>query len=202
MFTKPVVVGAFAGLVVALLTGVAFAAIPDSSGKVHACYQNVTSPNKPVKLLDTAKAAECPSGWKAVVWNQTGLQGPRGPQGIQGPRGIQGIQGKQGIQGQQGMPGTNGVSGYQVATASANVTNNDTVGAAEADCPAGTVPLGGGFSGPPLQAWTTVEDSPVYTDGPDGTTVTGGGWHVQISNPNGFGAGGTLTVSVDCAAVS
>src|SRR5947209_16002159 len=44
----------------------------------HACYQNVTSANKPVKLLDTAKATTCPSGWKPVSWNQQDPPGPAG----------------------------------------------------------------------------------------------------------------------------
>src|SRR4051812_22373525 len=57
----------------------ALASIPDASKVVHACYQNVTSANKPVKLLDTAKSATCPSGWKSASWNQ---QGPAGTPGI------------------------------------------------------------------------------------------------------------------------
>ena len=63
---KGLLVGCVIGAVVASAVGVAYAAIPDGGGVVHACYQNVTSANKPVKLLDTAKTATCPSEWKAV----------------------------------------------------------------------------------------------------------------------------------------
>jgi hypothetical protein len=69
---KDLLAGCVLGAVVASAVGVAYTAIPDGTGIVHACYQNVTSANKPVKLLDSAKATACPSGWKAVTWNQKG----------------------------------------------------------------------------------------------------------------------------------
>src|SRR3954465_2970355 len=81
---RDLVAGAVLGAVVASAVGVAYAAIPDGGGVVHACFQNVTSANKPVKLLDTAKTATCPSGWKAVSWNQTGQRGLPGQAGTNG----------------------------------------------------------------------------------------------------------------------
>src|SRR5690242_1182955 len=67
--------GLVIGIVVAGGVGVAYAAIPDAGGVVHACYQNVSSPNKPVKLLNTSQRTTCPSGWSAVSWNQAGQPG-------------------------------------------------------------------------------------------------------------------------------
>jgi hypothetical protein len=81
MSTRSLAAGIVIGASIATAVGIAYAAIPDSGGVVHACYQNVTSANKPVKLLDTAKATACPSGWKPVTWNQKGAQGPPGPSG-------------------------------------------------------------------------------------------------------------------------
>jgi hypothetical protein len=76
--TRSIAVAVALGVLAAAATGVALGAIPDSGGVVHACYQKVTSPNKPVKLLDTAQRTTCPSGWAPVSWNQSGPQGPAG----------------------------------------------------------------------------------------------------------------------------
>lgn len=75
---RDLAVGALLGAVIASAVGVAYAAIPDGGGVVHACYQTVTSATKPVKLLDTAKATACPTGWKPVTWNQKGVNGTNG----------------------------------------------------------------------------------------------------------------------------
>jgi hypothetical protein len=83
MSIRSLVVGAVLGAAVAAATGVALASIPDSGGVVHACWQNVTSATKPVKLLDTAKSTQCPTGWSAVAWNKTGPQGAPGVSGYQ-----------------------------------------------------------------------------------------------------------------------
>jgi hypothetical protein len=70
--------GIVIGVSITAAVGIAYANIPDSSGVLHACYQNVTSPTKPVKLLNTSQKATCPSGWTAVSWNQHGPVGPPG----------------------------------------------------------------------------------------------------------------------------
>jgi hypothetical protein len=80
-------VGIVVGAVAVGGGAVALGAIPDSSGVVHACFQNVTSANKPVKLLDTAKTSACPSGWKPVTWNQKGVPGANGTNGTNGTSG-------------------------------------------------------------------------------------------------------------------
>lgn len=90
-------VGAAAvGTAAAVITGVAVAAIPDSSGVVHACYQKVTGATKPVRLLDIGEKSTCPKGWVAVSWSQTGPSGPVGPTGPTGAVGPTGPQGPSG----------------------------------------------------------------------------------------------------------
>jgi hypothetical protein len=74
-------IGLAAGITLAAAAGIAFASIPDSSGVIHACWDNVSSPNKPLKLLNTSQKATCPSGWNPVSWNQTGPAG--GFRGVQ-----------------------------------------------------------------------------------------------------------------------
>jgi hypothetical protein len=90
MSARSVGAGIVIGASIATAVGIAYAAIPDSNGVVHACYQNVTSANKPLRLLDTGKATTCPNGWKAVSWNQKGIQGPPGVQGQPGQNGTNG----------------------------------------------------------------------------------------------------------------
>jgi hypothetical protein len=170
---RSLVAGCVVGAVIAAGVGVAYAAIPDGSGVVHACFQNVTSANKPVKLLDTAKSATCPSGWKAVSWNQKG---------------------------QAGQPGAAGVSGYVTAAASASGSQNSTNLPAEADCPTGTVPLGGGYTAS-FGHYATAQNGPVYVR--DGSNnVTGGGWAVNLYSTDVnffFTSSFVLNVYVDCA---
>lgn len=94
---------ALAGVAVLGVSGAAvgYAAIPDGSGVIHACYQpNATNAGAGVPLLviDTAKA-QCPSGYTAITWSQTG---PQGPQGVPGPKGAQGIPGPKGNTGPAG----------------------------------------------------------------------------------------------------
>jgi len=162
--------------------GVAYAAIPDSAGTVHACYQNVTSANKPLKLLDTAKNSVCPSGWKPVTWNQKGQPGTPGT---------------------PGAPGTPGVSGYEVVTGTFDVTTQGPIGAGtDVMCPTGKVPLGGGYrSGGAFASLYTTDDSPLFTKDANGNVI-GGGWRVHVQSSSGFGTDATFTVSVTCATTS
>jgi hypothetical protein len=60
---------ALAALVVAL-GGVAFAAIPDSSGTIHGCFQKISGSLRVVESASDCKASESP-----IAWNQ---QGPPG----------------------------------------------------------------------------------------------------------------------------
>jgi hypothetical protein len=78
-----------AGLVL-LLSGVAYAAIPDASGVIHGCYKLSNPAKGAVVVIDSEAGETCPSGTAPLNWNQTGPQGPAGPQGPTGPQGPEG----------------------------------------------------------------------------------------------------------------
>lgn len=100
---------AAAGFAVVLAAaGIALAAIPDSSGVIHACYQT----NKGT-LRVVESATSCAASETSLDWNRTGPQGPQGPQGNPGP------------QGPQGDPGPQGPAGPSSAYATANALVND-----------------------------------------------------------------------------
>jgi hypothetical protein len=90
----------------------AHAAIPDSSGLIHGCYQTVTGVTR---VIDPA-VAPCRVDEKNVDWNESGppgVPGPQGPQGLAGAPGAQGPQGAQGATGPQGPQGAQGPQGPQ-----------------------------------------------------------------------------------------
>jgi hypothetical protein len=161
-----------AGLVAAV--GMAYASIPDSSGVIHACYQNVTSANKPVKLLNTSQKTACPSGWLPVSWNQQGIQGP---------------------------PGTNGVSGYQLITAAGTVSAN-TGATVTAQCPGGKHEIGGGYEQTPNPGQFTTDILAVTGSYPTSSSGTlSDEWAVDVPD-NTTGSAKTVDVYVECAATS
>jgi Collagen triple helix repeat (20 copies) len=102
-FLFGVVAGAFlAGGAVAL------AAIPDSSGEIHGCYQkNVGN----LRVIDPSDGDNCRPSEIALTWSQTGPQGPVGPVGPQGPKGDTGATGPQGPKGDTGATGPQGLKG-------------------------------------------------------------------------------------------
>lgn len=65
-----------AALMIAL-GGVAFAAIPDSSGTIHGCYQKS---NGNLRVVDSA--SECRNTERAIAWNQEGPPGSGGLAGV------------------------------------------------------------------------------------------------------------------------
>src|SRR4051812_41396259 len=163
MRTPWLVVGIVIGVAAVGGGAVALGAIPDSSGVIHGCYN--PSQGYKLRVLDTAKTATCPTGWKPLNWNQTG------------PRGLQGVQGIQGVQGPAG------VSGYTTATATDTIACcGSTAMTVKADCPSGKVPVGGGFDlgnafgGVP---WNTLQDGPTFVRDAN-NAITGGGWIVRI----------------------
>jgi Collagen triple helix repeat (20 copies) len=92
--------------------GIAYAAIPDSSGVIHGCY---STKNGALRVIDSA--AKCGNGEVALNWNQqgrkgatgaTGPQGPAGPKGDPGPAGTPGPTGDTGATGPQGPSGVVG----------------------------------------------------------------------------------------------
>src|SRR5918992_4806707 len=62
--------------------GIAFAAIPDSSGVIHGCYGKS---NGQLRVVNAA--GDCKNNETAINWNQRGPQGPVGPRGHTGPQG-------------------------------------------------------------------------------------------------------------------
>lgn len=75
-----------AGITAGLIVGgsaVAFAAIPDAGGVIHACYR---TSNGSLRVIDDATTT-CASNETAITWNQTGPQGPIGATGPVGPQG-------------------------------------------------------------------------------------------------------------------
>ena len=83
----------------------AWAAIPDGSGTIHACYGTA---DKSLRVLDSGT---CGNGEAPVAWSQAGVQGAQGLQGPQGPQGPQGERGSAGAQGPQGPKGDTGAAG-------------------------------------------------------------------------------------------
>jgi hypothetical protein len=81
------------GLVLALVSGVAYASIPGSDGLIHACRKNTDGS---VRVIDTDLGQTCASGWTAFTWNQTGPQGATGATGATGAQGDVGPQGPAG----------------------------------------------------------------------------------------------------------
>lgn len=70
-----------AAVVVLVGGGIAYATIPDSSGKIHACYK---LSGGALRVIDSGS---CLSSEAPLNWSQTG---PQGQQGIQGPQGERG----------------------------------------------------------------------------------------------------------------
>ena len=99
-------VGAVVGVVV--VGGAAYAAIPDSNGVIHGCYQKN---NGQLKLIDPSTGDTCNPSEIPISWSQTGPQGPAGPAGPAGPKGDIGPQGPAGPAGPKGDPGATGPAG-------------------------------------------------------------------------------------------
>ena len=174
------------GLVALLVTlgGAAFAAIPDSSGVIHGCYDDRSGK---LRVTDTEDGdpRSCGDNETPLNWNRVGPQGPTGatgPQGIAGPAGP------------QGPPG---LSDYVRVASNAPSSGADTK-SATAECPDGTRVLGGGglIASPAgeHQIGVFTHDS-FPRSAPDGWTV---GARETVEN----GAVWGLTAYAICAAVA
>jgi hypothetical protein len=62
-------------------SGVAYGAIPSSSGILSACKKVDGS----IRLIDTEAGQQCSAGQQLIKWSQRGPAGPAGPQGPAGP---------------------------------------------------------------------------------------------------------------------
>ena len=133
----------------------------------------------------------------------TGAAGPAGPVGPQGPQGAPGAPGLPGGQGPAGPAGpAGGVSGYErvqvVNDPPFSLALNSTAAPVVALCPAGKVPVGGGYEPVALTnsaIWLTpVQSSPLFTE--DGQS----GWSVTLRNNTSSTKGSVqVVVSVLCA---
>jgi Collagen triple helix repeat (20 copies) len=94
----------------ALAGGVAYAAIPDSGGVIHGCYQkNVGN----LRVIDPSAGDNCRPSEVPIDWSQTGPAGPQGPKGDTGATGPHGHKGDTGPAGPQGPKGDTGATGPQ-----------------------------------------------------------------------------------------
>jgi Collagen triple helix repeat (20 copies) len=188
------------------VAGVSYAAVPDRSGVIHACYPTAGNLHQ-LSVINTAKTYTCPAGYTGVKWDQTGPTGPQGAPGAQGlagpqgPTGPQGATGAQGPAGPQGPPGTPGVSNYQIVTASTTYTAQYGYTYQEyvdAFCPAGEDLLGGGVQS--NDAAEYIQDSGPYMQSGQIYNF----WNVDfvIRSDSGQGETGTVTAYAICAQVN
>jgi len=163
----------FLGAVVgAVLAGgaVTFAAIPDSSGVIHGCYQkNVGN----LRVIDAG--GSCRPSEIAISWSQTGPPGAPGPQGPKGDTGATGPQGPAGPQGPVGPPGPQGPQG---PTGDTGATGPQ------------------GLTGPQGPKGDTGATGPA---GPPGTNVAAGQSCPTGQFVSGFDAGGNIICKAPAA---
>jgi hypothetical protein len=182
---------------------VALAAIPDSSGVIHGCYQkNVGN----LRVIDTGD--DCRPSEIAISWNETGPVGPVGPQGPKGdpgPKGDTGATGATGATGPKGDTGATGPKGDTGATGPQGPAGTDVAGQ---KCAAGESVTGFDDSGniicsagcPSGQLTFHIVSSPIDTieNWPGGTQTqsSGSGCSVTVRRPSGSIAliGGTAGV--------
>jgi Collagen triple helix repeat (20 copies) len=91
---------------------VSWAAIPDGSGVIHGCYQNVSGQ---LRVFDSeaGEGNDCGNSETAVSWNKQGQQGAPGAQGPAGPQGPKGDIGAVGPAGPIGPKGDTGDAGAE-----------------------------------------------------------------------------------------
>lgn len=112
---RPLLTVAVAAIAIASLASVAWSAIPDRNGVIHACYDKQSGQLR-IYDSETNMPKGCGAKEVAITWNRAGPQGavgPAGPQGSAGPAGPQGPQGERGLQGPQGPAGPQGEQGAQ-----------------------------------------------------------------------------------------
>jgi hypothetical protein len=169
----------------AVLGGGAYAAIPDSAGVIHGCYDD-SSGKLRVFDTDDDRPKACGNGETSLSWSRQGPQGPTGPQGPKGDTGDPGP---------QGPPG---VAGYLRARAFTE-TNDDDLKSEVAHCPNGKKVLGGGSSiSSSLGAFFRGH---LLNDNP---TADNDGWFVMVreSTETGTNVIWSMTVYAICADVS
>lgn len=165
----------------AVLGGAAYAAIPDSSGLIHGCYDNQSGKLR-VFDADETHPKVCGNGETPLSWSQ------QGPQGVPGPPGPKGDPGETGPQGPAGL------SGYEIVL-EATPFDEDDRKRTFAACPQGKKVLGGGS----FLANSTPDQGGIFVTG-SGPEANGGGWSVEAEQFVGGNPWG-LTAYAICGAV-
>jgi hypothetical protein len=78
--------------------GIAYAAIPDSGGVIHACYLKAAGaqPQGALRVIDNGQGQVCKTTETALSFNQKGQKGAAGATGPAGPKGAAGPKGSAG----------------------------------------------------------------------------------------------------------
>jgi hypothetical protein len=80
------------GAALSTAAGVAYSAIPDAQGVIHACYTNGgAGASRALRVLDTEAGDTCGATETALNWNQHGQPGAPGAKGAAGPQGPAGV---------------------------------------------------------------------------------------------------------------
>lgn len=138
-------VGAALSAAVLLAAGLAQASDVFSGGHEDPRHDTVEAKTVMLEEKLEKQAAGGPSAEAARV--RRGPRGPRGPRGVRGPQGPQGPQGPTGATGPKGTFGSViSVSGPSTFLCSFEA-GSCAVASTRADCPAGTVVTGGGYTG-------------------------------------------------------
>lgn len=73
MLRRPVLTMAAVAAVIAVAAGIAWAAIPDSSGVYTGCYSTTSSPAGALRVIDPSAGQTCKSNEVQITWNQRGI---------------------------------------------------------------------------------------------------------------------------------
>jgi hypothetical protein len=145
----------------ALAGGIAYAAIPDASGVINACYRTSTDDQKG-QLRAVDSAASCRNNELPTQWNVAGAPGARGPAGTSPTV-------------SQVAPGTGGcANGGAAITDSAGATAYVCSGLNGQDGADGES-FSGTFTSPNGQYSINVTDTGVMIASPDSSIVVSGG---------------------------
>jgi hypothetical protein len=153
---------------VAAAGGFAVAAVPDSQGRIAACYVKKTGK---VRLL--VKGNKCQKGETLIRWNQTG------------PAGQAGAAGAPGAPGQPGSPGQPGAKGAASASMLTGNTGNFTV-------------PGGALHWLHPSGVSEVWGAPTFAEMPSpNTPIVARDLAVNLGDPAGAGESYSITLQID-----
>jgi hypothetical protein len=166
------------GALLAAVAVSAYASIPDAQGVIHGCYATTGGA---LKVIDTAKTTKCPTGYRALSWNQKGPAGPAGPTGPTGATGPTGPTGP------TGATGPTGPAGPGATTISAS-TGQGSFNLASSNGITLNLNCGSNSAGSPTAFVTLEQFSAHYSASGWETTAGQGGALAAISVVNGGGS--------------